>query len=256
MLPMDRSDGMTLIELLTVIAIIVVILALALPNFSTMVRSQKWSAASSALQNALMRCQTYAVNDRLDHSIEFCTEEDNASQYLRIEVESALLESIPELNAYYKDQCEFYYMRLPEDWLRTFKNGGGEVINAPAHPWGAYPNTKFGYPDPPYYNISSYWEPKTKDNLKVDDHIQLPYGITVNFAESSHLINYDKAPAGDPSAMPQYGWDYTRDLRFNMAGILVQAQNPEIVLQNKANERMRLQILRSTGRVRRLAGLN
>ncbi|HUW55825.1 MAG TPA: prepilin-type N-terminal cleavage/methylation domain-containing protein [Planctomycetota bacterium] len=250
-----NGRGFTLIELLSVVAIIIIVLALALPNFASMIRWQRWAAASGALQNALLRCQTYAVNDRQDHSIEICVDTDNTTQYFRLEVESALLETIAELNTYYRDQCEYYYMRLPVDWLRTFKNGGGQVVNPPDHPWGAYPNTSFTYPDAPYYDVSSPWDPKTKDNLKVDEHISLPHSIRIDFAASTNLMNYDARPR-TTQAIPQYGWDYTPDLRFNMSGVLIQAKNPEIMLKNNAGEQMRLQVLRSTARVRTLSGVS
>jgi len=100
-MPGAPQRAFTLIELLAVIGIIVLVLALALPNFSTMVRSQRWASASGALQNALMRCQTYALNERQDHSIEMCVDQDNSTLYLRIEVESPALESICNLNAYW-----------------------------------------------------------------------------------------------------------------------------------------------------------
>ncbi|KPJ53552.1 MAG: hypothetical protein AMS16_05230 [Planctomycetes bacterium DG_58] len=233
-----KRGAFTLVELLAVIAIIMLVMALALPNFSSMVRSQRWAAASGALQNALLRCQTYAVNDRQDHAIEICLDEDNTTQYFRLEVESALLESICELNTYYRDQCEYYYMRMPVDWLRTFKNAGGQVLNPPDHPWGAYPNTRFAY-DGPRYDISSPWDPKTKDNLKIDEDIRLPHSIRIDFQASTQLTNYDPPP-NRVSDTPQYGWDYTPDLRINMAGVLVQAKNPEVVLVNNAGEHMRL----------------
>ena len=138
------------------------------------------------------------------------------------------------------------------DWLRTFKNGGGQVLNPADHPWGPFPNTRFVY-DGPKYNISSPWEPKTKDNLRIDEHISLPHSIRIDFRKSTHLMNYDPPPK-HVNDIPQYGWDHTVDLRFNMAGVLVQAKNPEIVLANNAGEYMRLQILRSTARLRKLSG--
>ena len=260
-----RKDnaGMTIIELLTVIAIIVAIVALAVPNFSSMVRSQRWAAATASVQNVLYRCQSFAVNSRRDQAIEICTHVDNSAQYFRIETESALLESIPELNNYFRLHCEYYYMRLPQDWVRTFQNGGGEVNNPHEQPWPPEwevqsHDTSFEYEGPRYdvdrASVDHPGSPRTQDNLKVDDHIWLPHSITVDFGASKFLTNYDKPPES-ANDVPQYGWDETEDLRFNVIGVLVQAQNPEIVLKDTMGEHMRLQILRSTVRVRKLAGL-
>ena len=257
-----NRSGFTLIELLTVIGIIILVAALALPSFSGILRGHRWAAATTALQTALLRCQAFAMNERRDHAIEFCVDNQTSRQYLRIETESELLESIPELNSYYIDQCKCFYMRLPQDWVRTFKCGGGVVTN----PWGevpwppeweeASPKTRFEYTGP-RLNVDAedpdHPGPRTKDNLMVDDHIRLPYSITLDETMSTYLANYDKRPTSLKD-MPQYGWDDSYDLRFNMMGVLVQNKNPEIVLMNGIGERVRLQVMRSTARVRELSG--
>ena len=258
-----KQTGMTLIELLAVIGIIVVVLALTLPNFSSMMRSHRWASARGALQNALLRCRTHAINSRRDHAIEICTHADNSCQYFRIETESALLESLPELNSYFANYCHYYYMRLPQDWIRAFRNGGGVVKNPGTQPWPpewevTSPDTSFEYEGPKLdvdqASDDQPGSPRTQDNLKVDDHIFLPHAIRVDGTASKRVVNYDKPPQTVDDT-PQYGWDETPDLRFNMAGVLVQAQNPEIVLVDKSGEHMRLQILRNTARVRKLAGV-
>jgi len=256
--------GMTLIELLAVIAIIIIVLALALPNFASMIRAHRWTAAGGALQSALLRCQTHAMTGRRDHAIEICPHPDNDLQYFRIETESALLESIPELNAYFTTYCNYYYMRLPQDWIRAFRNAGGIVHNPAEQPWPpewevTSPNTSFEYHGPKLdvdtASSDDPGSPATQDNLKVDDHIFLPHGIRVDMTASKRLVNYDKPPQHIDD-VPQYGWDETPDLRFNIVGIMVQAQNPEIVLVDRRGEHMRLQILRSTARIRNLSGLD
>ncbi len=259
------SRGMTLIELLTVIAIIMAIMALAIPNFAGMLRAQKWSAATSALQNALLRCRTLAVTERRDHSLEFRTNADNSAQYFRLEVESAVLESLPNMEEYLHVTCNHNYFELPMDWVGVFVSGGGVQTGESYYSDGR--NVHFSYPAPlPKYDVSRQdWRApnEIKDNLRVDENIFLPYNIMIDYTRSLHLMNYDKPPSGT-SDMPQYGWDYTKDLRFNMTGTLVQAQNPEIVLKllQYANrtpevvlERMRLQVLRSTARLRTLSGM-
>jgi hypothetical protein len=242
---------------LAVVAILMLVMALALPNFAGMIRSQKWASASSALQNCLFRTQSFALNDRYDYSIEFC-ESDQGLQYFRIEAESALLESMPELTSYNQVQCNGYYMWMPNDWMAAFEAGGGKVEGLPTSPWMRSDSTVFRY-NGPIYDIdrgnwrSTHW---IKDNLKVDDHIFLPQGIKVELEKSKNLINYDKRPHIMMDT-PQYGWDDTRDLRFNIAGVLIQAKNPDVVLANSLTppEYLRLQVLRSTARVRKLSGL-
>jgi len=253
----NRQVGMTLIELLAVIAIIMVVIALAVPNFASMLRSQRWAAAATALQNAIQRCQTFAVNGHQDHSIEFCTYPDNSAQYFRIEVESSVLESIPELNTYFRDQCDYYSLLLPIDWMNIFKAAGGQVQNETGTVWDRRPQMRFVWTGPKY-DVNGWawpWVHRVKDNFKVGEDIALPYSITVDNSTSTNLINYDKPPQTTLD-IPQYGWDYTRDLRFSLTGTLVQAQNPEIVLMNTMGEHMRLQVLRSTGQLRKLSGLD
>jgi len=249
------SRGMTLIELLAVIAIIMLVMALALPNFAAMLRSQRWAAASTAVQNALRRCRAYAMNGRRDHAIEICTDADNETQYFRIETESAVLESLPELNAYYADQCGYLFYKLPVDWDRIFRAGGGEVLNDTTAHYYVNEQLRFVY-DGPKEDVDGWsWRVpnRVKDNLLVDDEIVLPHGIRVDFDASQRLVNYDARPHGVLDR-PQYGWDDTMDLRLNIAGVLVQTQNPEIVLVDALGDTMTLQVLRSSSRVRKLAG--
>ncbi|HUU43007.1 MAG TPA: prepilin-type N-terminal cleavage/methylation domain-containing protein [Planctomycetota bacterium] len=253
MRPRTREHGMTLIELLAVIGIILLVIALALPNFASLLRSQRWTAASTALQNALRRCRSYAINARYDHAIEIRTDDDNGV-YFRLETESQALEALPELNAYYHDQCGCLFVRFPIDWIRIFEAGGGKILNKDQADYYVEEDVQFVY-DGPRFDVDGWsWRVphNVKDNLLVDDEIRLPHGITVDFDKSLRLINYDARPRGVLDR-PQYGWDDTEDLRFNLAGVLVQTQNPEIVLKDAQDETMTLQVLRSASRVRRLS---
>ena len=106
-----------MVELLTVIALIIAIAALAVPNFAAMIREHHWTSAVSALQSAVMRARTYAVNDEIDHAVEFCTDQDGTS-YLRIEAESAYLESVPNLQQFISLVDTF--MGVPDGWVEAF----------------------------------------------------------------------------------------------------------------------------------------
>ena len=109
--------GFTLVELLTVIGLIILIAALAVPNFSAMMREQRWNSAISALQTAIMRARIYATTQNLDHAVEICTDSAGTT-YLRIEAESAFLESIPNLQDYMDVVDSFLY--VPDTWTAAF----------------------------------------------------------------------------------------------------------------------------------------
>ncbi len=111
------QSGFTLVELLTVIALILIIAGVAVPNFAAMIREQRWTSAIGSIQTAIMRARAYAVSDELDHAVEFCTDQDGTT-YLRIEAESAFLESLPNLQQYISVVDSFLYM--PDPWTGVF----------------------------------------------------------------------------------------------------------------------------------------
>jgi len=112
-----KRAGFTLVELLTVIALIITIAALAVPNFAAMIREHHWTAAIGAMQAAIMRAKAYAVNDEIDYAVEFYTDEYNVS-YLRIEAESAYLEHIPNLEQYLA--LSDTLLAMPLGWYHAF----------------------------------------------------------------------------------------------------------------------------------------
>jgi prepilin-type N-terminal cleavage/methylation domain-containing protein len=249
--PLKRA--FTLIELLTVIAIIMVVMAMALPSFWTMMNSRRWAEAVVSLENVVRRCRSLALNDKRDYSVEICATPDNATQYFRIEKESALLETIPELNAYFQQQCDCYLTQMPVDWYLAFQAGGG-TITPSVITYRQAPELLFEYHGPVYDVSVQSWglDQRIEDNLKVDDSNVLPSSIHLDLAASANVVNFDPPPLSN-NDLPQYGWDYTPDLRFDARGTLVQTRNPELVLRNRTGESMRLQVLRSTGRMRKLS---
>jgi|GEM_PF-2986308 len=112
-----RIGGFTLVELLTVIALIITVAALAVPNFAAMLREQRMTNAINSLQVAIMRAKTYAINLEIDYSVEFCNDADDTT-YLRIEAESAFLESVPNLQEYI--QVVDTWLAVPERWIQCF----------------------------------------------------------------------------------------------------------------------------------------
>ena len=67
-----RAGGFTMIEMLTVIVIIMVVMALALPDFVHMMKERKWSAAIANIQGMVMRSRALATNVRKDFSPPEC----------------------------------------------------------------------------------------------------------------------------------------------------------------------------------------
>ena len=112
-----KHVGFTLVELLTVIALIVIIAAVAVPNFAAMIREQRWTSAIGSIQTAIMRTRTYAVNKELDHAVEFCTDKDGTT-YLRIEAESAYLEHVPNIQTYLDISDSL--LAMPLSWYHAF----------------------------------------------------------------------------------------------------------------------------------------
>lgn len=107
----------TLVELLAVMGLIILVAAMAVPNFASMIREQRWSSAVGQLQNAVLRVKTYCVAKRYDHAIEFC-QDARGVYYLRLEAESAFLERIPNLANYYAMVGGF--QNFPEGWRDVF----------------------------------------------------------------------------------------------------------------------------------------
>lgn len=160
----DHLGGFTIVELLTVVALIVTIMALAIPNFIAMMREQRMTAAVNTLQVAVTRARTYAINAETDHSVEFCSD-GNSNTYLRIEAESAYLESIPSLYDYLR--LTQAMRAIPRAWYYAFlshrdawgSDGVRLLSGVCDFNWGA------GTPDPGWGHLDYDWVNWT-DNFK------------------------------------------------------------------------------------------
>ena len=91
-----RAGGFTMIEMLTVIVIIMLVMALALPDFVHMMKERKWGAAIANIQAMVMRTRALATNVRQDFSVEFNIQGDNGTT-MWIESKNNDLETIPDL---------------------------------------------------------------------------------------------------------------------------------------------------------------
>ena len=98
---------------------------------------------------------------------------------------------------------------------------------------------------------SSEWYAVVMDNLAVDDFLYLPFDIVVDYDQST-LINYDMARNSAGLDVCRHGWDATPDLRFGKTGYLLQSESPSIVLKRGEDQYIRLQLIRGTGRLKRM----
>ncbi len=171
----SRNGGFTLVELLTVVALIIAVAALAVPNFAAMIKEQRMTSAINALQVAIMRARTFAINEELDHAVEFATDEDGTT-YLRIEAESAFLETIPNLQEYLNISDSL--LAIPLSWYHAFiakrDAWGPDGERLYSGVWDCYWTTSpagWGHIKPDY---ASWWGHRASCHLYYDDRYPYP----------------------------------------------------------------------------------
>ncbi len=94
-----RMLGFTLIEMMTVIAIIMLLMALTLPNFVEMMRGRRWSASLGNIQLMVTRARSFAANARTDAAVEFAINLDNGTR-MWVESEVNEIETMPDFSIY------------------------------------------------------------------------------------------------------------------------------------------------------------
>jgi hypothetical protein len=262
------SLGFTLIEMLTVIAIIMLVMAMALPSFMEMMRGRRWTAAVGEIQMMVMRARALATNVRKDFSVEFEISGDRT--WMWIESEEQVLERIPDL-----DELQH---RLGGGgaiyWIRSlWYNAGG------TDKWGKYEATcpKCGHEwveySPPsacpkcgssewpyrpqyqtyYYDFRLSNDPQDfdyGDNARQSEYVRLEPSLTIDPSStaSPNFINWDA-----PESVECYGYDEYKDIRIGPNGALVQTLDPVICIRERGKrddvQVKRVQIVRCTGRV-------
>jgi len=267
-----KSLGFTLIEMLTVITIIMVVMALALPNFVAMMRDRRWSAAIANIQGMVLRARAFATNVRKEFSVEFNIQPDNGTT-MWLESEDNYMEHIPDLNKYQYDHGGI--SGLGDFVDNVFKKSGGRAERLTSSPWGlqycfCYACGRIFYVPPDstspeicpscggvhtiyrfelYVNISydgSKSDPAYYgDNAKESEDVPLSRSITIDLTRSRYFISWDA-----PSATYPYGRDPYPDIRIGTNGALVETNDPVICLKERhAEERRAVSVVRCTGRL-------
>jgi len=220
--------GFTMIEMLAVITIIMVVMALALPNFVAMMKERKWSAAITNLQTMVWRARALATNARKDMSVEFDIRGDNGTR-MWLESKSSLIESLPDLSwlvSEYGGVGRLYFL-LNEggDWWAA---GGTR-----SEPWELHPENAHAE----YYGHAA----------RQSEVVELGYGLTIDDSptRSPNFVNWNAK-----TCVRKYGWDTTKDIRIGPNGALVQTKDPVLCIRQKLGaESRQVQVVRCTGRI-------
>jgi len=227
--------GFTMIEMLTVITIIMVVMALALPNFVAMMKERRWSTAVGNIQIMVWRARAIATNVRKDISVEFDIQGDNGTT-MWLESEMNELESMPDIY-WLQEQIGGYTFRdyiLSPIWAPS----GGTWQADPAR--NSY-NTNF------QIDYANSRPDRYGDNARQSEVVELAHGLTIDPASgvSPNFLNWDA-----PTPLRLYGVDDHRDIRIGPNGALVQSMNPVICIRQIAgSEYRRFEVIRCTGRV-------
>jgi type II secretory pathway pseudopilin PulG len=171
-----RSSGFTLIELLTVIGIMMLVMALALPNFSAMMKGQKWTSTISRMQTMIWQARALATNARKDIGLEFDVQDNGTSMWL--ESEMPVLERLPDLFNY-QLQVDSAVSRGNARWIMYtyWVPSGGDFDSN-----GAFPNPGYYYNltlDPALSSAELYG-----DNAQQSELVHFAYGMTVDLGTS------------------------------------------------------------------------
>ena len=266
--PRTPSRGFTLIELMTVIAIIMLVMALALPNFMEMVRQRRWQQSIATLQGLIMRARALATNERKDIAVEFQVRgTDGTSMWL--ESEQPVLERIPDLDVlqhqlggggaiywirsiwhdaggtdkwcWYEWKCNL----CGREWEGSDANRRAPCPGCGESEWPYYPS-QHGY----YYDFQFTGNPvdvRWGDNARQSEEVDLGRQMTIDLApgRTVNFINWDSR-----ESVECYGWDETLDIRIGPNGALVQTLDPILCIREREGEEyQRVQVVRCTGRL-------
>ena len=226
-------SGFTLIEMLTVIAIIILVMAMALPNFVAMLQQQRWRAAAGNIQYMIWRARALATNVRKDFSVEFDIQGDSGT-WMWLESEMNTLERLPDLDDlqdHMGSRYTFYYGILSPMWYPS----GGTC----SQDGGRYTNFQIDYANSKAHQYG--------DNARQSEIVEVGHGLTVDDGPgmSRNFFNWD-----GPTSVKNYGEDSHRDIRIGTNGSLMQSRSPVICLREKEGTNVRrIEVNRVTGRI-------
>ena len=233
------GKGFTLIELLAVISIIVLVMSMALPNFVTIMKGQKWAAAISNIQRMVWRARALATNIRKDMSVEFDIDPDKGTR-MWVESEAQALERIPDLVLVQEtiasgEGYKMYPGSAIQGLVNLWRDAGGTCE------WkdGYYVNFQINQADTRDYRYG--------DNSRQTEVVAVGTGLTIDTAPlvSPNFINWDAQ-----ASVKWAGDDEHRDIRISPSGSLVQTRDPTLcIVQIRGKERRRVRVIRCTGRL-------
>ncbi len=262
-----HRSGFTMIELLTVIAILILLAAMALPNFIEIMKGRRWTAAVSDLQTMVMRARALATNIRRDFSVEFKVLDNGTTMWL--ESEENDVERTPDL---FELQHElggqaplrffitgaFYQAggRYTDGWYESICtvcgrrwSSAGSRGNCPncgnSGPWNN-PIVSRTY----YYNIT-YNSSLTSvssfgDNARQSNFTRLGPHLTIDLPRCRDFVSWDSR-----NSVAAYGYDEYPDIRIGTNGALIQTREPVICIKDiDTGARRAVTVVRCTGRVK------
>jgi len=263
------SGGFTLVEMLTVIAIIMVVVALALPNFVAMMRGRKWTATLGNIQGMVMRARALTTTVRHDFSVEFDIHGDNGT-WMWLESEQNMVERVPDL---WELQHELGGSAPVRSFITsTFREAGGSYkaflydcqCTKCGHQWTYVTGAGSQAPCPNcgvdswayrpkvesyYYDIT--WDPANAyvhsygDNARQGHVVPIGPNMTIDLSQSPNFISWDH-----PNSVECYGGDTYPDIRLGTNGALVQTHEPTICLKHThRDDSRRFSVVRCTGRL-------
>lgn len=251
MRPRRQAFGFTLIELLTVIAIMMLVMALALPNFIEIMRNRRWTSAFTNVQAMVTRARAFASTLHADFSVEFNCQDNGTAIW--IESESNLIETLQG-----DPSTSWSYGFKWGEWAAA-AGGYGEnpgdgvgMLYDPSVGWKPIWPPDYGFKPEPQAavgggsdtNYFTYYG----DNARQSEVVLIGSGITIdNTPEwSPNFISWDMLVQHSC----RFGKDPYPDIRVNMTGALVQPLEPVICFrQVNSDQRRRLQVVRCTGRL-------
>ncbi len=267
----SKRKAFTLIELLAVIGIIVLVMSMALPGMSAMMRAKKWSAALSNVQAMVTRARALATGVRTDFSVEFRIRDNGTVMWLESEVND--IERIPDLmelqremggsapiryflNTFYSSGGRYksmlYEVRCLEcgkEW--SYKSGGGSYKPCPGcgrEGWTFQPEVHSYYYDITY-DPDLAFDGALADNARQSEIVLLAPSVTIDRTKCRNFFSWDAK-----DSVECYGYDEYPDIRVGVNGALMQTVEPVIALQygigrTNLKEWRGIRVIRCTGRV-------